>query len=206
METSSPVGPILVLLAILMAVGGWLALKWKKISTKRAASKAAKRGLKAEKDAEKVLKKLGYTLLQRQPPGSYWAIVDGESKEVKLNADLLVELKGKSYIAEVKTGAAAKFEHAETRRQLLEYRNAFGVEGLLLVDMESKVVRTVVFPAPKPAAQAVKKKKAALRWVLAAAVGSIALYLMTRSASHQAAEEHAGHAGQDDVVEHEPVH
>ncbi|MDB4987282.1 MAG: hypothetical protein JWN04_2460, partial [Myxococcaceae bacterium] len=195
-------GPVLIgLLAFLMALSGWLALKWKKFQGSRAASKAAKRGLKAEKEAEKVLKKLGYTLLQRQPPGSYWAIVDGESKEVKLNADLLVELRGKSFIAEVKTGAAAKFEHAETRRQLLEYRNAFGVDGLLLVDMESRAVRTVVFPAPKPPATAIAAKRTARRWVAVAAVTLAAVWFLSRSSEHHAA---AGSADED-VVEHEPV-
>jgi len=201
-SSSSPLLPVLAVFVILMGLGGWLALTLSTLKKKRLASKLAKRGLKAEKDAEKVLKKLGYTLLQRQPPGSYWAVVDGNGSEVKLNADLLVELKGKSYVAEVKTGAAAKFEHAETRRQLLEYRTAFGVDGLLLVDMDTKTVRTVTFPAPKPPAKAIAAKKAFTRWVAIAGVGAAAIWLIARGASHEA---NAGTHEVDDALEHPKV-
>jgi hypothetical protein len=203
-EESSPIMPMLLAgLAVLLVVGGWLALKWQAWKLKRAASKAAKKGIKAEKDAEKLLKKLGYTLLQRQPPGSYYALINGEPQQVSLNADLLVEHKGKSFIAEVKTGKAASFEHAETRRQLLEYQMAFGVQGMLLVDMETKTVKTVKFPGPKPPAQAVAAKKMAGRVVAIAVVTGLAIFLLTRGSSDHAA---AGSQPADDhVLEHEPV-
>ena len=202
-ETSSPTAPILLAgLAILMVLGGWLALKYKAFQTKRAASKAAKRGLKAEKDAEKLLKKLGYTLLQRQPPGSYWAVADGEPLAVKVTGDLLVELKGKTFMAEVKTGKAAKLDNAETRRQMLEYQLAFPVDGILLVDMDEKKVRTIRFPLPKPAAAAaVTAKKRAVRWLSVAVATSLAIWFFARG-SHQPA---AAGPIDDDVIEHEPV-
>ena len=37
------------------------------------------------------------------------------------------------FIADAKTGKSASVEHAATRRQLLEYREAFAVDGVLLV-------------------------------------------------------------------------
>ncbi len=50
-------------------------------------------------------------------------------------------------MAEVKTGAAApQLSTAATRRQLLEYRVAFDVDGVLLVDAEAGRVQRVVFP------------------------------------------------------------
>jgi hypothetical protein len=51
------------------------------------------------------------------------------------------------YIAEVKTGrAAVRLDTAATRRQLLEYRVAFDVDGVLLVDAEAGEIRLVEFP------------------------------------------------------------
>ena len=50
-------------------------------------------------------------------------------------------------MAEVKTGAVAtKIETAATRRQMLEYAVAFGTDGVLLVDMQAREIRDVVFP------------------------------------------------------------
>ena len=199
---SSHTGLLIALLVVLMTLGGWLTLKWNGYKVRRAASKAAKHGLKAEKEAEKLLKKLGYTLLQRQPPGSYWAVVDGEPLAVKVTGDLLVELKGKTFMAEVKTGKAAKLDNAETRRQMLEYQLAFPVDGILLVDMDDKKIRTIRFPLPKPAAAAaVTAKKKAVRWVGVAVISSIAIWFFARG-SHQPA---AAGPIDDGIVEHEPV-
>jgi len=185
---------------LVMFTGAWLDKKYRAWKLAKAASKAAKNGLKAEKEAEKLLKKLGYVLLQRQPPASYWAVVDDEPQNIKLSGDILVELKGKTYLAEVKTGKAVKLDHAETRRQLLEYQLAFGVDGILLVDMEALKVRSIRFPAPKPAAKAVavaaKKRKLVRLVTLAAAAGAV-VWLVTRS-MHPA-------SASDPAVEHERV-
>lgn len=44
----------------------------------------------------------------------------------------------------MKTGKLApRLDHAATRRQLLEYRVAFGVDGVLLVDAEAERVTVV---------------------------------------------------------------
>ena len=49
--------------------------------------------------------------------------------------------------SEVKTGERAlDLRHGPTRRQLLEYRQAFAVDGVLLVDAEGRSVRSVRFP------------------------------------------------------------
>jgi len=66
-----------------------------------------------------------------------------------LIADYLVEAGGKPWVAEVKTGdRALSLRHGPTRQQLLEYRHAFGVEGVLLVDAEAEQVQRIEFREP----------------------------------------------------------
>ena len=65
-------------------------------------------------------------------------------------ADYLVARNVERYVAEVKTGRLApRIDTATTRRQLLEYRLAFDVDGVLLVDAESAKVHRIVFPLPR---------------------------------------------------------
>jgi len=48
----------------------------------------------------------------------------------------------------VKTGAhAPRIETSATRRQILEYRVAFDVDGVVLVDAEAGSVHEITFPA-----------------------------------------------------------
>jgi hypothetical protein len=76
-------------------------------------------------------------------------------------------------VAEVKTGTLApRIETATTRRQLLEYRVAFAVDGVLLVDADAGTVRRVEFPLPlaRPARRAA--------WLLLGiALGALAVLL-----------------------------
>jgi len=73
-----------------------------------------------------------------------------------------VEAAGVAWVAEVKTGERAlSLLHGPTRRQLLEYRHAFGVEGVLLVDAEAQRVRRIQFREPAPRAGAAR----ALLWL-----------------------------------------
>jgi Holliday junction resolvase len=176
--------PTLLIVAVLalVVVGALLEAWWRKLRTGWAASKAAKRGLKAERDAEKLLKKLGYTLVARQVPAGYSVLLDGDLATFRLTADLLVESGGKRHVAEVKTGKAIKLDHAETRRQLLEYQLAFGVDSLLLVDMEGKKVHTVRFPLPKKPTAAATAKRMTVRWAaIALLAGGIAWFASASS-------------------------
>jgi hypothetical protein len=107
-------------------------------------------------------------------------VVDGESVPVTVRADYLVVRAGRRYVAEVKTGSTApSAHHVATRRQLLEYRHAFEVDGVLLVDPEEDSVSEVSFPGG-PAAQS-PSRLLRLRWILVgAAVGIIATVLSAR--------------------------
>jgi hypothetical protein len=75
-------------------------------------------------------------------------VVDGRTQEVIVRADFLVERGGSRYVAEVKTGSKATSpSYSDTRRQLLEYRVLYDVEGVVLVDMEAERVHLVKWPA-----------------------------------------------------------
>jgi len=107
----------------------------------------AHRALRGERRAEGLLEGLGYHILERQPATTWAVEVDGQPEEVHLRADLLVERGGTRLVAEVKTGARApRLQSSATRRQLLEYRVAYDVDGVLLVDAEAGAVREVTFP------------------------------------------------------------
>jgi hypothetical protein len=124
------------------------------------------RASEGERRAESLLESAGYEILDRQVQGSWTLHADGEPFAVALRADLLVAKGARRFIAEVKTGKLApRLDHAPTRRQLLEYRVAFDVDGVLLVDAESDRIVEVDLsrpsqqPRPRPA------------WRIALAVG-----------------------------------
>ncbi len=118
-----------------------------------------------EHRAEPLLVDAGYEILGRQVQGAWTLRADGEPLAVALRADLLVAKGGRRFIAEVKTGKLApRLDHAPTRRQLLEYRVAFDVDGVLLVDAESDRIVEVDLDDARPRAPRA-------RWRVALAVG-----------------------------------
>ena len=178
---------------LLVVLGAWLETKWRRLRERKKSRDAAKRGLQGEREAEKLLRKLGYSIVSRQPPASYAMMVDGEPQSVQLQADFVVTREGKRFVAEVKTGKAAKIEQAETRRQLLEYQLAFGIDAMLLIDADAKQVRTLRFPLPKKKAATAPAKRATLRW---AAIGVLvlgALWLFTQRGAQDPTTDAAGH-------------
>jgi hypothetical protein len=77
---------------------------------------------------------------------SYDLLVDGRRLSIALRADYVVERRGRWFVAEVKSGETApSLETPATRRQLLEYRIAFAVDGVLLVDAERDTVHEVIY-------------------------------------------------------------
>jgi hypothetical protein len=107
------------------------------------------RGADGEVRAEPLLRGLGYAIVARQAPVSYDVSVDGAWRAIELRADFVVERDGRRFVAEVKTGRLApRLDTSATRRQLLEYRIAFDVVGVLLVDVDAGRVHAVEFPLP----------------------------------------------------------
>ena len=130
--------------AVLLYICGRIVRAWFRSWRMRRRNRVA---LAGESAAGKLLEKHGYTLVGAQVRHVYTLVVDGAERAIELRADYLVDRSGKSYVAEVKTGAVAtKIETAATRRQVLEYAVAFGTDGVLLVDMQAREIREVVFP------------------------------------------------------------
>lgn len=108
-----------------------------------------RRAARGERDAERVLARAGWVVEGRQVARTLALEVDGAPAEARVRCDLLVRRGQRRCVAEVKTGARApRIDHAPTRRQLLEYRLAFDVDGVLLVDVEAGRVIEVRFPIP----------------------------------------------------------
>jgi hypothetical protein len=86
-------------------------------------------------------------VVERQARVVWAPLVDGEPQHLELRADYLVEYGDELLVAEVKTGdEAPEVTTAATRRQLLEYHVAFGVDGVLLVSPERGTIQRIVFP------------------------------------------------------------
>jgi hypothetical protein len=113
----------------------------------RRARRRGRRAVLGESAAERLLASAGYDVVDRQVALTWWIRCDDIDHAVELRADLLVERAGLAYVAEVKTGEAApRLTTAATRRQLLEYRIAYGVDGVLLVDADRGTIQRVEFP------------------------------------------------------------
>jgi hypothetical protein len=93
----------------------------------------ARLALRAERAAEKILRKAGFRVLEAQARISWPVVFGDETLLFELRADFIVE-DDRRYVAEVKTGDVVSLRHGGTRRQLLEYLLAFDVDGVLLID------------------------------------------------------------------------
>lgn len=112
----------------------------------RAKRRAARAGA-GEDCAAALLEDSGFLVVERQARVDWAPLVDGRPRHCELRADYLVERDGELLVAEVKTGEEApSVETAATRRQLLEYHVAFGVDGVLLVCPERGLIQRVEFP------------------------------------------------------------
>lgn len=128
----------------LVMFGWWLSRRWEAWWSNR----RRERGLLGEQQAEVLLRRWGFRILERQAERIVRMEVEGEEWECPVRADFLVERDGRSWVVEVKTGQRAPDPSTSgTRRQLLEYCLVFGSDRLLLLDMETQSLRTIVFPS-----------------------------------------------------------
>lgn len=102
------------------------------------------RAAEGEREACALLERRGFVIEGAQVLGGYDVLVDGTPVAIGVRADYIVSRRGVRYVAEVKTGRSApRIETAATRRQLLEYRHAFDVDGVLLVDADAREVHVI---------------------------------------------------------------
>jgi hypothetical protein len=138
------IDPIVIVIALLGAIafGLWISRVFRS-SASRGRNRVAQRG---EAEAERILERLGYRVVERQARAEWSIVVDGQEQPVEVRADLIVSRKGRTFVAEVKTGELAPDPtHPPTRRQLLEYSLVFGADEVLLVDVPARLVRSVSF-------------------------------------------------------------
>jgi hypothetical protein len=141
---------LVALVAVIAAL--WLARVLRRMRGSWRARVRARRAGAGEERASALLEAAGFTVLERQARVTWAPLVDGEPRHLELRADYLVEAGGELLVAEVKTGELApSVETAATRRQLLEYHVAFGVDGVLLVCAERGTIHRVVFPMARRA-------------------------------------------------------
>lgn len=135
-------GVVLAVLLVGLVLGRWLAARGRAHDSQRR-NRIAQRG---EREAESILAASGYEVVDRQVRARFAFLVDGEETEVEVRADLLVRRRGRTLVAEVKTGDAAPDPtYPPTRRQLLEYATVFGADEVLLVDVPARTIRVVSF-------------------------------------------------------------
>ncbi|MEM9067468.1 MAG: hypothetical protein AAGE52_03150 [Myxococcota bacterium] len=108
-----------------------------------------KAGRAGEARAETTLRAAGFRIVARQARVRWRFWVDDTAQVTTLTADFLVRRQGRRFVADAKTGQAARLT-AATRRQLLEYSLAFDVDGVLLVDADNGRIRHVEFSSRRP--------------------------------------------------------
>lgn len=151
---------------------------WRRTTNRRQWQKRRVRARNGEEGAERLLADSGFRVLRRQYRQPWTIAVDGSKEQVELRADLLVEKGDKQYVVEVKTGALApNIRTAATRRQLLEYRLAYDVDGVLLADMEKRRIHRVDFSLPGRN----RRRTIARFWLVLGVVSGILLSEAVRS-------------------------
>jgi hypothetical protein len=171
---------------LLLSAGLLVRVWWQEGLASRRSKKRLARAIKGEIEGEAFMRTLGYRVVAVQPEYVWDLMVDGKPAKVVLRPDLIVEKDGCRYVADVKTGRYAPDPlSSSTRRQLLEYFLALKVDGVLVVDIESRRIRSLEFPVTVPRGKA-RAKVAAVDegadpiWLfvaLAAGVGLSALLI-----------------------------
>jgi len=135
------IGVVVVSVALTLTVRRWYVGRVQRYRLRRARD--------GETRAARLLTAAGYEIVGSQVEHSYDLWLDGQAQTVGLRADYLAERDGCRYVVEVKTGTACDIRSAATRRQLLEYDHAFDAEGLVLADMQKRLLRQVRFRSPR---------------------------------------------------------
>lgn len=143
----------LYLIIIIFLLGGLLSLilylKTRDYINNRKAKKRSVTSKRAEKKAEKWLKRNGFQIIEKQQSRPLIIQTGRTSHRYLIRTDFLVKKGGRKYIVEVKSGRKNSYiTNRDTRRQLLEYYLAYQTYGIILFDMEHKKFSEVKFFLP----------------------------------------------------------
>ena len=104
---------------------------------------------RAEKGAEKLLKKHGFQILERQQTRPLIIKIGRRIHHYLIRIDFLVKKGNKKYIVEVKNGHKNSYiTNRDTRRQLLEYFLAYQSCDIILLNMKNKKFSRIKFDLP----------------------------------------------------------
>lgn len=139
-----------VLIFLLIIGGGIICLflyiktsNW--LRTKRLKQRFSK-SRQAEKEAEKILRKKGYVIIEVQKCKPLLITIGDKIHRYLVRIDYLVRKRGKVYVVEVKSGEKIPYiTNRETRRQMLEYYLAYQPSGIILLNMKNKSISEVKF-------------------------------------------------------------
>ena len=134
---------VLVIAAIVLFL--WLGWKFRLAWKNFLFSMRMRRGRRGETNAIELLEKHGYQIVQSQVTLTGHLHVDDDRLEFDVRPDYLVERDGVQYLAEVKTGDAAKVGNRGTRRQMLEYAKVGRKNTIVLVDATTGTVSKIRF-------------------------------------------------------------
>ncbi len=167
---------IVAALAVAFAVVQALMMVLRRRSRRRRMSLRMERAVLGEARAPALLEAHGFAVLGAQVAVEHAVRIDDRVVVIPLRADYLAEKDGARYVVEVKTGALApRIETSATRRQILEYRIAFDVDGVVLVDAESGRVHEITFPS----LERLTRPRTSSAWrVLAVAIAATAAVLV----------------------------
>jgi len=168
-----------ILVFILFISGGIICLiLYIKISKWLRAKRLRKRFSKsrqAEKEAEKILKKNGYAIIDAQKSKPLLITIGDKIHRYLVRIDYLVRKRGKVYVVEVKSGEKIPYiTNRETRRQMLEYYLAYQPSGILLLNMKNKSISEVKFQFEN----IFRRRTIKIAYFLAGVIFSLILYYL----------------------------
>jgi len=170
-----------ILIFILFISGGIICLiLYIKISNWLRAKRLRKRFSKsrhAEKEAEKILKKNGYAIIDAQKSKPLLITIGDKIHRYLVRIDYLARKRGKVYVVEVKSGEKIPYvTNRETRRQMLEYYLAYQPSGILLLNMKNKSISEVKFQFKSTSRQWIIR----ISYFIAGIIFALVLYYLLR--------------------------
>lgn len=102
------------------------------------------------KSTEKWLEGNGYQVLRRKQRAKWRGYLDTQEYEHALTADFIVRKDGKTYAVEVGAWNNELLSEDQLKSNWYPIYSAFGVEGILFVDVDHEAVHTVDFEVTSP--------------------------------------------------------
>ena len=163
------IGGGIICLILYIKIGNWL--RAKKLRKRFSKSRHA------EKEAEKILKKNGYAIIDTQKSKPLLITIGDKIHRYLVRIDYLAKKRGKVYVVEVKSGEKIPYiTNRETRRQMLEYYLAYQPSGILLLNMKNKSISEVKFQFESTSRQ----WKIRISYFIAGIIFALVLYYLLR--------------------------